>query len=138
MKSLKVITALLPMFIIAGFIYLSSIGASSDVVTTGSSSGITTKEIDKPSEICTIAFSIASLEPGCLSGTYKVCVNGGPGVTYGTFFSLDLECGGTYTICVSSTSGNCNGSKTIEIPCPCQAMGRQTIVISSENAPCGC
>jgi len=138
MKNFKASAALLSVIFITGILYFSVTGASTGTSFSKPSIEVVKTDAENPNALCTIAFAVASADSSCLSGSYKVCVNGGTPVTLGNFFTLDLECGGTYTICVNSTSG-CSGTLVnLNVPCPCQSIGRQTITISSETQQCMC
>lgn len=139
MQKLKVIFAFLPLLAILFFIYFSTSGFSTETVSTviHSKPKINTSAPLKTSSTAIVAITLFDLGGNhCLNNDYYICVNG-VFYTYETTTSFELEvpCGETVTICVTS-SAPCTGSWTGFVSC--EPNSRISIYMSPENPRCPC
>ncbi len=117
MKNLKGFLVLLPLLVLAVFIYFSTNGFSSQP---DSKTLLVNKENErtdtkKPSIVYPVHLTNIG-GGGCLSGDYTYCIDHGRSMKASGDFEVDLACGQYHTICINSSTG-CYGTWTGWIDC---------------------
>ncbi|MBN8569130.1 MAG: hypothetical protein J0M18_05830 [Ignavibacteria bacterium] len=138
MKNLKLLFTALPVLALTCFIYFSTSGFSNHNKAESNKNYKTISNL-KEGPNTTIDLTIHLTDLGsnhCLSGDYRICVNGGsPQAYYSDEFEIKVTCGEYVSFCVVSSTG-CTGSWYGYVPCP-DNPGIY-IDLSPTNPECSC